>query len=87
VLVLLAAEGLLVTLAGVLLGVLASVALIAGAGPWVQSHYGVALNLGAPSASQGLLLAGVLAAGMLASLIPGYRAYRMSLADGLSPHS
>lgn len=87
VLVLLAAEGLLVTLAGVLLGVLASVALIAGAGPWVQSHYGLALNLGAPSASQGLLLAGVLAAGMLASLIPGYRAYRMSLADGLSPHS
>lgn len=87
VLVLLAAEGLLVTLAGVLLGVLASAALIAAAGPWVQSHYGVALNLAAPSASQGLLLAGVLAAGLLASLIPGWRAYRMSLADGLSPRS
>jgi len=87
VLVLLAAEGLLVTLAGAALGVLASVALIAGAGPWVQSHYGVALNLSAPSASQGLLLAGVLAAGVLASLIPGLRAYRMSLADGLAPRA
>ena len=87
VLVLLASEGLLVTLAGMLLGVLACVALIAGAGPWVQSHYGVVLNLGEPSASQGLLLAGVLAAGVLASLIPGLRAYRMSLSDGLSPRS
>ena len=56
VLLLLAAEGLLVTLAGVALGVLASVALIALAGPWVQSHYGMALKLAAPSASQGLLL-------------------------------
>jgi putative ABC transport system permease protein len=27
----------------------------------------------------------VLAAGFLASLVPGWRAYRMSLADGLSP--
>ncbi len=87
VLLLLAAEGLLVTLAGLLLGVLACVALIAGAGPWVQSHYGVTLNLGEPSPSQGLLLAGVLAAGVLASLIPGLRAYRMSLSDGLSPRS
>jgi len=76
-----------VQMAGMLLGVLACAALIAGAGPWVQSHYGVALNLGEPSASQGLLLAGVLAAGVLASLIPGLRAYRMSLSDGLSPRS
>jgi len=45
------------------------------------------VNLSAPSASQGLLLAGVLAAGVLASLIPGLRAYRMSLADGLAPRS
>jgi putative ABC transport system permease protein len=27
----------------------------------------------------------VLAAGMLAALVPGWRAYRMSLADGLTP--
>jgi len=27
----------------------------------------------------------VLAAGFLASLVPGWRAYRLSLADGLSP--
>jgi putative ABC transport system permease protein len=32
-----------------------------------------------------MLLAGVVIAGGVASLIPGWRAYRMSLADGLSP--
>jgi putative ABC transport system permease protein len=87
VLLLLAAEGALVTLAGVALGLLASIALIGLAGPWVQAHYGVTLNLGAPSASQWLLLGGVLAAGVLASLVPGLRAYRLSLADGLAPRS
>ena len=34
-----------------------------------------------------LLLAAVLAAGFLASLVPGWRAYRLSLADGLSPRT
>ena len=87
VLLLLAAEGLLVTLAGVLLGVLASLALIMALGPWLQSSYGVALSLSAPSASQWQLLAGVLAAGVLASLVPGLRAYRLSLSDGLAPRS
>jgi len=34
---------------------------------------------------QWLLLAGLLLAGWAASLLPGWRAYRLSLADGLSP--
>lgn len=87
VLWLLAAEGLIVTVLGAALGVAATVALIVGAGPWVQATYGVGLNLSAPTGSQWLLLAGVLAAGVLASLIPGLRAYRMTLADGLSPRT
>ena len=87
VLALLAVEGTLVTLGGVLLGTAATMGLIAGAGPWVQAHYGVALRLAAPTPSQWLLLAGVLAAGVLASLVPGLRAYRLSLADGLSPRT
>ncbi len=87
VLLLLAAEGLLVTLTGVVLGLVGSVALVALAGPWVQSQYGVTLNLAAPSVSQWQLLGGVLAAGVVASLVPGLRAYRLSLADGLAPRS
>jgi putative ABC transport system permease protein len=32
-------------------------------------------------------MAAVLAGGLLASLVPGWRAYRLSLADGLSPRT
>ncbi len=85
VLLLLAGEGLLITLAGAVLGTLVTALFIALAAPWVQMEYGIALKLGAPSASQWTLLAGVVIAGGVASLIPGWRAYRMSLADGLSP--
>lgn len=85
VLLLLAGEGLLVTLAGALLGALCTGLFIALAAPWVQTHYGVNLKLSMPSAAQWMLFAGVVLAGGVASLIPAWRAYRLSLADGLSP--
>lgn len=87
VLLLLAAEGTLVTLAGIALGVLATLILTAALGPWVQAQYGVTLRLAAPTVAQAGLLAAVLGAGVLASLLPGWRAYRLSLADGLSPRT
>ena len=87
VLLMLAAEGAAVTLLGVLLGVAALVVAIVALAPWLQAGYGVTLTLSAPSATQWGLLAAVLAAGFLASLVPGWRAYRLSLADGLSPRS
>ena len=87
VLMLLTGEGLLVTLCGALLGMLATGLLIALAAPWVQAHYGVNLKLSAPSAAQWGLFAGVVVAGAVASLIPAWRAYRLSLADGLSPRA
>jgi len=87
VLLLLAAEGALVTLFGAALGALGSVLLVVLGAPWVQQQFGIALRLSAPTAMQWALLGAVLAAGMLASLVPGFRAYRLSLADGLSPRS
>ena len=87
VLLLLALEGLLITVIGVTIGVLLTVVLIAAAGPWVQAQFGIGLKLSAPSATESALLASVLTAGLLASLIPGLRAYRLSLADGLSPRT
>ncbi len=87
VLCLLACEGGLVTLLGVALGSLLTVVLVAGAGPWVQSQFGIGLKLSAPTASQWMLLAAIVLAGFLASLVPGVQAYRMSLADGLSPRT
>jgi putative ABC transport system permease protein len=87
VVLLLAAEGALVTAGGVLLGVLATIAAVLFAGPLLQQQFGITLSASAPTAAQWGLLGAVLAAGMLASLVPGWRAYRLSLADGLSPRT
>ena len=84
VLLLLTGEGLLVTLVGALLGAAATWGFIVLAAPWVQSRYGVNLHAALPSAAQWGLFAAVVAAGAVASLIPAWRAYRLSLADGLS---
>ena len=87
VLLLLAGEGALVTLLGAVIGTLLAVLLIVAAGPWIQTRFGIALKLSAPTGSQWAVLASIIAAGLLASLVPGWRAYRLSLADGLSPRT
>lgn len=87
VLALLAAEGALVTGLGALLGAAAAATAVVLAGPWVQERFGIALQATAPTAAQWGLFGAVLLAGMLASLVPGLRAYRLSLADGLSPRT
>jgi putative ABC transport system permease protein len=84
-LMLLAAEGALITLCGVVLGALAVLVCIASLGGWAQAHWGIALHLRVPSEDDLLLVAAVFVGGLLASLAPGYRAYRLSLVDGLSP--
>lgn len=80
-------EGLLVTL----LGLIAGMALLAGAivvfAPLAQAHFGVLLTLRPPAGTEWLLLASILATGLIASLVPGWRAWRMSLADGLTPRN
>ena len=85
VLALLALEGALITLLGVALGVVAAAVGIALLAPWLQAQFGLALRLAPPTLNEWTLLASLLAAGWLASLLPGVRAYRLSLADGLSP--
>jgi putative ABC transport system permease protein len=85
VLGLLALEGALVTIAGVAAGWLASVLAVLLLGGVFEARFGIALQLRPPVAREAWLLAGLLAAGWLASLVPGYRGYRLSLADGLSP--
>lgn len=82
---LLAIEGSLLAALGAALGMLAWAACLGLLGPWAMSRFGLRLSLSWPRASEWLLLASVLASGTLASLLPGWRAYRLSLADGLSP--
>ncbi len=87
VLLLLAAEGALVTLAGALMGALVAGAAVWLAGPLLQQRFGITLLPGLPTPAQWGLFGAVVLAGMLASLVPGWRAYRLSLADGLSPRT
>jgi putative ABC transport system permease protein len=85
ILCLLALEGTLVTLCGLMMGAGFCAMAIATLGDWSSVHLGVALRLQAPSLSEWALLGGVLASGLVASCVPGWRAYRLSLVDGLSP--
>ena len=82
---LLAAEGTLATLAGMALGTVLGAALLGVASAPLQASYGITLSTEPPRAGEWLLLGAILATGMLASLIPAWRAWRLSLADGLSP--
>ena len=87
VLGLLALEGTWVICTGVLLGVLlAQVGMALGA-PWLQNNLGIRLQIAAPLPTQWALAVTIVLTGMLASLGPAWRAYRMSLADGLSPRA
>lgn len=84
-LALLAVEGALVTLCGVVLGALACAGAVVALGEVVQARWGLTLRLAAPGPAEWQLLGALLLGGWLASLVPGYRAYRLSLVDGLSP--
>jgi putative ABC transport system permease protein len=84
VLVLLALESLMLTLAGVVAGLLALAALVGFLGPVIRDLYGLAVELSPPTAAEWRLAAAVWAAGALSGLIPAWRAYRLSLGDGLT---
>ena len=81
---LLIAETTLLTLLGILLGLaLQGVALLLMQS-WVVERFGLFLPIGLPGASEWRLLGGLLIAGLLVGLLPAWRGYRNSLADGLS---
>lgn len=81
---LLVTEGLLLGLAGVVLGLgLLQLAVVMLA-PWVMTQFGIALVPAWPSLAQLELMGAVLLATALASLVPGVLAYRYAVADGMS---
>jgi putative ABC transport system permease protein len=82
---LLCAEGVLITVTGIVLGLLAHWTGVLLLADWVRARWGITLALVPLGIDELLLLGAILACGLLASLIPGWRAYRLSLADGLSP--
>ncbi|MGD8497906.1 MAG: ABC transporter permease [Chromatiales bacterium] len=72
------------TFLGIVLGVVLLHALLVLAQPIVESRFGIFIAIGGPSGYELALLGAVMLAGILVGSIPSYRAYRLSLADGLS---
>jgi putative ABC transport system permease protein len=85
--IMLTLEGLLVTTLGVLLGCALLAAGIYYGAPLLQAHFGIILQWRLLALNEWLLLAAILTTGLIASLVPGWRAWRMSLADGLTPRN
>jgi putative ABC transport system permease protein len=84
VFLLLASESLLLAVVGAALGVGLLYGATLAISPWLESRFGLTLTLGPPSLQEWALLGTVVGAGLLASLFPAWRAYRLSLADGMT---
>jgi putative ABC transport system permease protein len=77
-------EAAFLTLVGIALGVAALYAGLAAGQPWLESRLGLFIALGWPSAYEFGVMILVAVAGGLIGLIPAWRIYRYSLADGMT---
>ncbi|UWR05676.1 ABC transporter permease (plasmid) [Ruegeria conchae] len=76
-------EAVLLLSAGIVLGVIALSALTRVIDPILAANFGLRIGVGLPSFREVLLIAIVFCSGLLASIIPALRVYRMTLSDGL----
>lgn len=81
---LLAMEGGVLTFAGVALGMLFLYGALIVLQPFIDKTYGLHLSIAAPKATEWLTLGAIVLAGFLAALLPALRAYKLSLADGMT---
>ena len=77
-------EALLITIAGLVLGLALVTLASVVAQPILAARYGLILSFDLPSQRELGLLIVLLVAGMLASIVPAARVYKMTLTDGLS---
>jgi putative ABC transport system permease protein len=84
ILSLLAAEAGVLTCAGVALGTGLLYGVLIPLQPFIDRTYGLHIAIEPPSQGQLEVLAGIVLAGFVAGLFPAFRAYRLSLADGMT---
>ena len=77
-------EAAFLTLLGIGLGVVGLYLALGIGHPWLESRLGLFITIGWPSAHELGLMALVAVAGALIGLVPAYRIYRYSLADGMT---
>jgi len=81
---LLISEASALTFLGITLGVAVLFALIAVVAPIVQQSYGINISISAITPHEWKLLMLVQVAGIIIGFIPAFRAYRLSLSDGMT---
>ena len=84
ILSLLVTEAGVLTLCGVVLGTILLYAALILLQPFIDRTYGLHISIDPPTLDQWTILAGIVAAGFIAGLLPALRAYRLSLADGMT---
>ncbi|MEM7508108.1 MAG: ABC transporter permease [Pseudomonadota bacterium] len=77
-------EAVLLTAAGVVAGVVLLYAGLWIARPYIDAAYGLYLPIAGLTTREVLVLAGVLGASVIVSLVPAMRAYKISIADGMT---
>lgn len=77
-------EAIYLTLSGVLFGLALLYLLLVIAQPLIETQLGLFIPIDWPTRYELTLLALIILSGIIISLIPGYRAYRYSLADGMT---
>ena len=82
---LLMTEAGVVTLSGLLLGVVGLHCLLAVSSSLIQARVGVVIPVGLPTASEWALMGIILGSGIVVGIIPGIKSARQALADGLRP--
>ena len=84
IMTLLVSEAGLLTVMGTLLGCVALYFALWTLRPAIDARFGLYLAIDPPSGGEWLTLGAIVVAGVLAGLLPALRAYRMSLADGMT---
>ena len=77
-------EALILAAGGILLGNGMLYALLLAISPWIEQTYGLYLAIEAPSLYELKLLGAILVIACVVGTVPALRAYRQSLADGMS---
>lgn len=80
---LLCIESALLSLLGLVVGVLLHYLVVSAGMVWAQQKFGFNLDFSLPSVRDGYTMLAIFAAGVLAGCLPAWRAYRQSVADGM----
>ena len=84
IMMLITGESLLLSLLGIITGLALLYGSMLIAQPYIQDAYGLFLPISLPSSREWQMMGLIGISSLIIGLIPGYRAYRYSLADGLS---